>query len=101
MTRAAELRPYQIAVLAEVDSTIAAGQRRILLVAPTGSGKTIIAARLIRNAVDNGQRVLIFAHRREIVGQTSDKLLAEGVEHGIVQAGFPLHLDLPVQVATI
>jgi DNA repair protein RadD len=98
---AAELRPYQVDVLAEVDRTVTAGQRRILLVAPTGSDKTIIAGRIIKNAVDRGQRVLIFAHRREIVGQTSDKLLAEGVEHGIVQAGFPPHLGLPVQVATI
>lgn len=95
------LRPYQHEIAAEVERKIAVGQRRILIVAPTGSGKTILAGRLIRNAVNEGRRVLIFAHRREIVGQTSDKLLAEGVEHGIVQAGFPLHLHLPVQVATI
>jgi DNA repair protein RadD len=97
----AELRPYQVDVIAEIDRTNASGKRRILLVAPTGSGKTVIAGRIIRNAVDQGKRVLIFAHRREIVAQTSDKLLAEGVEHGIVQAGYPMHLHLPVQVATI
>ena len=96
-----ELRDYQTDVIAECERTVAAGQRRILLVAPTGSGKTIIAARIIRNAVDQGRRVLIFAHRREIVGQTSDKLCAEGVEHGIIQAGFALRPYLPVQVATI
>jgi DNA repair protein RadD len=98
---AAELRPYQVDVLGEVDRTVATGQRRVLLVAPTGSGKTVIAGRLIRNTVDRGQRVLIFAHRREIIGQTSNKLFAESVEHGIIQAGFPPHLHLPVQVATI
>jgi DNA repair protein RadD len=97
----AELRAYQIDVIAEIDRAVAAGQRRILLVAPTGSGKTIIAGRIIKNAVDQRRRVLIFAHRREIVGQTSDKLLAEGIEHGIIQAGFPPHLHLPAQVATI
>ena len=66
----AELRRYQIAVIDEVDRIVAAGQRCVLLVAPTGSGKAIIAARIIRNAVEQGKRVLIFAHRREIVGQT-------------------------------
>jgi superfamily II DNA or RNA helicase len=96
-----ELRPYQHDVIAECERVVAAGQRRIVLVAPTGSGKTIIGARLIKNAVSQGKRVLIFAHRREIVQQTSAKLFAEGVEHGIIQTGFPPHLSLPVQVATI
>jgi superfamily II DNA or RNA helicase len=35
-----ELRPYQRDVLADCDRLIAAGQRRPLVVAPTGSGKT-------------------------------------------------------------
>jgi superfamily II DNA or RNA helicase len=96
-----ELRPYQTEVISQCERIVAAGRRHILLVAPTGSGKTIIAARIIKNTVDQGRRVLIFAHRREIVQQTSDKLLAEGVEHGIIQAGFPPHLHFPVQVATI
>jgi hypothetical protein len=38
-----ELRPYQIDVIARFDAEVAAGRRRVLLVAPTGSGKTVIA----------------------------------------------------------
>ena len=41
------LRPYQSDVIDEIENAIASGQRRILLVAPTGSGKTVIAAEII------------------------------------------------------
>jgi superfamily II DNA or RNA helicase len=46
-----ELRPYQQDVIARVNAEIAAGKRRILIVAPTGSGKTVIAAAIIAEAV--------------------------------------------------
>jgi DNA repair protein RadD len=46
-----DLRPYQDDVVDEVERTITAGERRIIIVAPTGAGKTIIAAALIRAAI--------------------------------------------------
>jgi DNA repair protein RadD len=48
-----DLRPYQAEVVAEIGRLIASGQRRIILVAPTGAGKTIIAAELIKAATRN------------------------------------------------
>lgn len=44
------LRPYQLDVIAECDRIIANGTRRIIIVAPTGAGKTIIAAAIIKAA---------------------------------------------------
>jgi superfamily II DNA or RNA helicase len=69
-------------------------------VAPTGAGKTVIAAAIIAGAA---RRVLVIAHRREIVNQTSDKLTARGVPHGIIQAGDDdkLRPMAAVQVASI
>ena len=97
------LRPYQHDVVAEFDRAVAAGQRRIILVAPTGSGKTVIAAAITNRAVEAHQRVLVIAHRREIIQQTRDKLIANGLQPGVIQAG--LEKDLrplaPVQVASI
>jgi superfamily II DNA or RNA helicase len=49
------LRPYQTDVIAEIEKAVAAGQRRIILVAPTGSGKTIIAAEIAARAVEQHQ----------------------------------------------
>ena len=69
-----ELRPYQSDVLAEVDQVIGAGKRRIIVVAPTGAGKTIIASDIIEAAQAKRQRVLVLAHTREIIKQTSAKL---------------------------
>ena len=72
------LRPYQTDIVADVERHIAQGERKILLVAPTGSGKTVIASAIIAGCT---RRMLVVAHRREIVNQTSDKLTARGIAH--------------------
>jgi DNA repair protein RadD len=46
-----DLRSYQRDIIAELDEAIAAGKRRVILVAPTGAGKTIIAAAIIKAAI--------------------------------------------------
>jgi DNA repair protein RadD len=96
----AELRGYQLEVIEKCRENIAAGVRKQIMVAPTGSGKTIIAGSVIKGAVAKGRRALLLGHTREIIKQTSDKLSAEGIDHGIVQAGFPTR-DASVQVATV
>src|SRR5262245_59464540 len=96
------LRPYQTNVVDRVEALLGAAARP-LIVAPTGSGKTIIGAELINRAVARGGRVLVIAHRREIITQTRDKLIAAGVMPGIILAGFERELRTmaPVQVASI
>ena len=95
------LRPYQAEVVARIDAAIGAGHHRLLVVAPTGAGKTVIAANLTSAAVEDGKRVLFLAHRRELITQASGKLYAAGVDHGILLPGFPPRLGEPVQVASI
>jgi DNA repair protein RadD len=94
------LRPYQTDIAAEFERHVERGDRSILLVAPTGSGKTVIASAIITGCT---RRVLMVAHRREIVNQTSAKLTAFGVSHGIIQAGDDdkLRPQARVQVASI
>ena len=96
-----DLRPFQIDAIAEIDKVVAAGKKRPLLVAPTGAGKTVILAAIIKRAVAEGLRVIVLAHRREIIAQTSRKLSAHHVEHGIIQAGLVMDLEHNVQVCSI
>ena len=93
------LRPYQIDVIDRLEAQIAMGRRRILLVAPTGAGKTVLASEIISRRVEEG--ALVLAHRRELITQTSKKLYDVGIDHGIIQAGFPTRPDVAVQVASV
>jgi DNA repair protein RadD len=99
--RLPSLRPYQSEVIARYNAEVAAGRRRCLMVAPTGAGKTVIAGAIVAAAASTGGRVLFLAHRRELVQQASAKLHAVGVDHGIIQAGFPTRPGERVQIASI
>jgi len=74
--------------------------RRVLAVAPTGSGKTATFAYITTNAAAKSRRVYIVAHRQEIVEQISQALDAMGVRHGRIQPGHVMTSDL-VQVAMV
>ncbi len=61
-----ELRPYQQAAKDSVFHEWHTGNKRTLLVLPTGTGKTIVFAKIAEECVKNGERVLILAHRGEV-----------------------------------
>lgn len=69
-----QLRPYQTEAKAAVLSQWQDGARRTLLVLPTGTGKTIVFASVIEDCVRAGKRVLVLAHRGELLEQAADKL---------------------------
>lgn len=69
-----ELRPYQQAARAAVEGEWEQGSRRTLLVLPTGCGKTIVFAKITEDRVRQGDRVLILAHRGELLDQAADKI---------------------------
>lgn len=83
-----ELRPYQAeAKTAVIREWEAEGHRRTLLVLPTGCGKTIVFAKVIEDRVEHGDRVLVLAHRGELLEQAADKLLqATGLRCAVEKA---------------
>lgn len=64
-----------------------AAHRRVLLVAPTGSGKTQIFSYVAKGAREKNKRVLVLAHRRELIRQISDALNNWNVGHGLILSG--------------
>lgn len=99
------LRDFQEKALNNLRRALAkagGNKRRPLLVSPTGSGKTTIAAALIGSAVALGKTVLFLAHRKELIDQCSARLDGAGVAHGVIMSGHPRALPwLPVQIASI
>jgi superfamily II DNA or RNA helicase len=99
------LRPYQEDAVREIRARVGAGVRRLIVVAPTGSGKTTIAAHIIAKAVERGSRVLFMAHRRELITQAYNRLIQLGVPEN--QLGVLMGRDrrwrpgAPVQVASV
>lgn len=92
---------FQLEVIDGLTTECAHGARRIMLQSATGSGKTVIASRVISHATSNGNRVLFLAHRRELVFQCSSKLDSFGVPHGVFISGEPYDPTRLVTVASI
>jgi ATP-dependent helicase IRC3 len=82
---ALELRPYQAEAIAAIEEASRRGVRRPLLGLPTGTGKTVIFAALIRK---RGGRALVLAHRDELLAQATDKIrqIDPGTRLGLVKA---------------
>ncbi len=68
------LRPYQLEAVEAVKAAVVDGARRVCVELPTGSGKTHVLAELARRAVAKGLRVLVLAHRAELLKQNAAKL---------------------------
>jgi DNA repair protein RadD len=94
------LRPLQERAIQAVREALAS-VTRVLLVAPTGFGKTATSSELIRRAVERKRRVIFVVHRREIVRDTARRLRAMGVPCAIVMADEPLPAGEPVLVCSI
>lgn len=97
------LRPYQLDAIERVREAMRAGKRRVVLVIPTGGGKTRIGADIVRQAVARGSRVLWLAHRTELIDQTARTLIEYGLEVGVLAASSALAVaaSAPVQVCSI
>lgn len=69
-----ELRPYQQQAKDAIFYEWGNGIKKTLLVLPTGCGKTIVFAKVAEECVKGGSRVLILAHRGELLDQAADKI---------------------------
>jgi len=79
------LRPYQAETLERLAGAMLAGQNRLLVKSPTGTGKTVTFAAMLQHAglrawLDcypaNERKMLVIAHREELLDQAAAKILA-------------------------
>lgn len=97
-----DLRPYQVELIEQVQLAWGEGHRRVLLQLPTGAGKTIIFANLAGLFTSWGKRVLVLAHRQELLLQAQEKLeTATGLPVGIIKAGYRSDPSYLIQVASV
>ena len=95
------LRDYQQDIIQSAREGFASGHRSQLIVSPTGSGKTVMFSYMAGSAKAKGLRVLIMAHRVELIEQISRSLAAFGIHHGIISPGIPANRTESVQVASV
>lgn len=97
---AVELRGYQSEAVAEILAALASGQSA-LLVAPTGSGKTVIFSVVAADYARRGLRVLVIAHRKELLTQAARRLADFGVEATVYRGKRTRYEERPVVVASV
>lgn len=97
------LRPYQQEGIDTMRKLVFEGFRRIVLVLPTGGGKTVVAASVIDFARQLGKRVIFCVHRIELINQTAKQLARFGVvDIGVIRSDDKrVNPDAPVQVCSI
>lgn len=99
------LRDYQIKLKNGVYRKIHEGHKRILVVSPTGSGKTLTTASIAADAVSRNKRVMWLCHRDFLIESaietlTKDVKIDSG-DIGVIKAGYSENYDTLVQVCSI
>ena len=94
------LRPYQVDMIERVRAELRTHDS-VMLQAPTGSGKTCMAATMLQSCANKGKRGMMLTHRVEILQQASATFQKFGIQHGIISAGFTPFLMAPIQIASI
>jgi len=96
------LRPYQQAAFDKARDAVRQGSKRILICAPTGSGKTVLASALMEMVREKGNRASFVVDRLSLIQQTSDTFDRYGLDHGVIQSQHPRWAPhMPLQLCSI
>lgn len=97
-----ELRDYQARAFEQAREAIRSGAKTVLINAPTGSGKTVLASALMEMAQRKGSRANFVVDRLSLVNQTSATFARYGLEHGVIQSQHPNYRpSLPIQICSV
>ncbi len=97
-----QLYPYQEKAKRNIYNSFRSGKQSVMLQLPTGGGKTVIFSSIINDGVKSNRRVLLLAHRSELIQQAYDKLhKGFGIKSGIIKANHPTDTFNSVQIASV
>lgn len=82
-----ELRDYQLELIEGVYNAMRKSKKRIMVVSPAGSGKTVTMSEIARRATKKKNRVLFVVHRVEIVHQVRQTFIANDVDMNYCEVG--------------
>jgi DNA repair protein RadD len=95
------LRPFQVRTCRSAARALASN-RSVLVVSPTGSGKTVIGTAIVKHFWLRSLRTLFVAHRRELIMQSAEKLRVIGQQEiGVIMPGHECKVHCAIQVGTI
>jgi len=80
------LRDYQQLAIDMIRAEFAKGFKRVLLVMPTGAGKTVVFCEMVKETVKRNKRATITVRGRKLVDQASKRLFREHTAHGVMMA---------------
>jgi len=97
-----ELWPHQVRAIDVLRRNIfERGVMRQILCIPTGGGKTVVSASMIRTALERGKRAGFIVDRVALVRQASAEFESFGIPHGIAQSKYSHSPHLPVQIGSV
>lgn len=96
-----QLRPYQELLIEGSRIEFDAGKKRVCIVSPCGSGKTIIMAWMSSQSKLLGNNILFCVHRQELIAQASETFTKAGIPHGIIAANTASNLSEKIQIASV
>ena len=79
------LREYQTKAIEDVRQAFRK-HKRVILTAPTGSGKTLVALTIVKAALEKGKRIGFICDRLTLLDQTANVMETAGIDFGIIQA---------------
>lgn len=96
-----QLRDYQETLIEGCRDVFRARKNSVLIQLPTGGGKTLTSAFMVKRSSDKGSVCWWLVHRREIISQASKTFAGLGIEHGVIMGGHCTDINKRVQVGSI
>lgn len=97
-----DLREYQQLAFEQAREALRKGAKTVLINAPTGSGKTVLASALMEMVQGKGNRANFVVDRLSLIDQTSATFNRYGLTHGVIQSQHPNYRpSLPIQICSV